>query len=157
MSAYAQYASSMVNSGLCRRDRPSLRKLRFNSNTFGYPPISSRLRYSSGAMRKNRSMPSGVVARFERLRRRAARDGLHHGRLDFQKTAFVEKCADAVQHPRPGQKRLARLFVRHQIEVTLPVPRLDIDQPVVFVGQRPERLREQSEIADAQRRLTRGG
>ena len=50
----------MVNSGLCRGLIPSLRKLRLTSNTFGIPPTMSRLRYSSGAMRRYRSVPSAL-------------------------------------------------------------------------------------------------
>ncbi len=46
----------MVNSGLCRGDSPSLRNTRPISKTFSKPPTTSRLRYSSGAMRRYRSM-----------------------------------------------------------------------------------------------------
>ncbi|MNC33795.1 hypothetical protein D3C75_822030 [compost metagenome] len=50
----------MVNSGLCRVDTPSLRKLRLISKTFSKPPTTRRLRYSSGAMRRNIGMSSAL-------------------------------------------------------------------------------------------------
>ncbi|CPU65618.1 Uncharacterised protein [Mycobacteroides abscessus] len=40
---------------------PSLRKLRLISNTFSTPPTAARLRNSSGAMRRNRSMSNAFM------------------------------------------------------------------------------------------------
>jgi hypothetical protein len=40
--------------------RPSFRKLRANSNTRSRPPTINRLRYSSGAMRRYRSIPRAL-------------------------------------------------------------------------------------------------
>ena len=48
----ASYISIMVNSGLWRTLKPSLRKLRLISKTFSKPPTMRRFRYSSGAMRR---------------------------------------------------------------------------------------------------------
>ena len=41
----AWYNSTMVNSGLCFMEMPSLRKYRSTSYTFSKPPTISRLRY----------------------------------------------------------------------------------------------------------------
>ena len=50
----------MVNSGLWRVEMPSFLKLRLISNTRSTPPTTRRLRYSSGAMRRYRSMSSAL-------------------------------------------------------------------------------------------------
>ena len=47
----------------------------------------------------------------------------------------------------------ARLLVREQVEVALPVASLDVLEPVVRVGQRPPDLRKQLELGHGQRRL----
>ena len=47
-----------MNSGLCDRSTPSLRKFLLISKTRGMPPTSRRFRYSSGAMRMKRVMSS---------------------------------------------------------------------------------------------------
>ena len=47
----------------------------------------------------------------------------------------------------------ARLLVRDQIEITLPVTRLDVLKPVPFLRQRPQRFPEQLELVDFQGRL----
>src|SRR5262249_42600039 len=52
--------SSMVNSGLCWVEIPSLRKLRLISYTRSSPPTTNLFRNSSGAMRKKRSMSSAL-------------------------------------------------------------------------------------------------
>src|SRR5712671_4287170 len=46
----------MVNSGLCCVEIPSLRKLRLISYTRSRPPTTNRFKYSSGAMRKYKSI-----------------------------------------------------------------------------------------------------
>ena len=51
-SAYASYHSSIVNSGLCLGERPSLRKSLPISYTRSSPPTISRFRYSSVATRR---------------------------------------------------------------------------------------------------------
>ena len=84
----------MVNSGLCRVEMPSLRKLRLISNTFSKPPTTRRFRYSSGAMRRNRSHVQRVVVRDEGLGRGAAGDRMHHRRFDFEVAVRDHELAD---------------------------------------------------------------
>ena len=55
-SSYAQYHSIIVNSGLCLVEIPSFLKLRLISKTRSSPPTTSRLRKSSGAMRRYKSI-----------------------------------------------------------------------------------------------------
>ena len=50
----------MVNSGLCFRDTPSLRKMRPISNTRSNPPTSRRFSRSSVAMRRKKSTSSAL-------------------------------------------------------------------------------------------------
>ena len=45
----------MVNSGLCRVDKPSFLKLLFISKTLSKPPTKSLFKYNSGAILKNKS------------------------------------------------------------------------------------------------------
>ncbi|CAB4760149.1 unannotated protein [freshwater metagenome] len=49
-----------MNSGLCFELIPSLRKTRPNSNTRSIPPITSRFRNNSGAIRIMRSWPNAL-------------------------------------------------------------------------------------------------
>ena len=51
-SVYAQYASIVVNSGLCLRSIPSLRKIRPISYTFSSPPTINLFSGNSVAIRK---------------------------------------------------------------------------------------------------------
>ena len=48
---------------------------------------------------------------------------------------------------------VARTLVGHEVEVTLPVARLDVGEPVVLVRQRAQRLRQRHEPRDPHGRL----
>ncbi len=84
-----------------------------------------------------------VVMRDERPRERAAGDRLHHRRLDFEVAARVQKRADRRQHPAAHLEYPARIGIDDQIEIPLPVARLDVAQTVPFLGQRKEALGEE--------------
>lgn len=83
---------------------------------------------------------------FERLGRRAARDGLQHRRLDFEEVTFDEELANVRDHLRTHTERVAGFFVDHQVDVTLAVALLGVGQAVVLVGQRAQRLGQQAHV-----------
>ena len=74
--------------------------------------------------------------RDERLGEAAAVTGLEDRRLHLDEALTVEVGADRRDHPR-AQDRLAPRFLAHQeIEVALPVAKLDVLDPVEGVGKR---------------------
>ena len=85
---------------------PSFLKFRLISNTRGKPPTINRFRYNSGAMRKIEIDAERIMMRHERLGRRAARYGMHHRRLDFEKPTLDEKGTN------PGNDPAARGKIR---------------------------------------------
>src|SRR5437773_1328670 len=97
----------------------------------------------------------GVVVRLERARDGAARDGLHHRRLDLEEAARVEERADPLDEPRAQQEDLADLGVDDQVDVALPVARLDVLEAVPLLGQRTQRLGQERERLHGQRELAR--
>ena len=97
--------------------------------------------------------PERLVMRAERLGRRAARDRLQHRRFHFEKTALLHETPDLAHDRDSFLENVARLLVRQQIEITLPVTRFDVLQAVPFFRQRPQRFSEHFERVDLQRRL----
>ena len=93
----------------------------------------------------------------ERPRQRAAVERLEHRRLDLEEAALVEEAADRRDQPAAQDEQLAGLLVGEQVELAVPVARLDVGEPVVLVGRRPQRLREQLPRVDAQRQLAAAG
>ena len=81
-----------------------------------------------------------VVVGLERLRRGAADDPVQHRRLHLEKTACIEKAANAAHERAPLAEHLAHLGVRHQVDVALAVADLGVRQAVKLLGQRPRRL-----------------
>ena len=94
-----------------------------------------------------------VVVRHERPRDRAARDRLHHRRLDLEEAEGVEEVAQEPHHARARAERLARGLVDDQVDVALPVARLGVREAVPLVGQRPQRLHQQAHRLRAHRQL----
>ncbi len=82
-----------------------------------------------------------IVMGAERLGRRAARHRLQHRRFHFQKSAVFQKPAHLAHDQDPLLEDGARMLVREQIEIALPIARLHILQPVPFFRQRPQRFR----------------
>ncbi len=68
----------------------------------------------------------GLVVGGERLGRRAAGDGLHHGRFDFVEAAAFEEVADFAHDLAALEQNLAGVVVDDHVDVTLPVPRFGI-------------------------------
>ena len=88
-----------------------------------------------------------VVVRHERPGRGAARERLHHRRLDLDEAARVEEAPDEGDELRADLERPPRLRRDDEVDVALAVPALDVRQAVPLVGERPKRLREEVERA----------
>ena len=88
----------------------------------------------------------GVVMRDERPRRGAAGQRLHHRRLDLDEVARREEGADALDDARAHDEHLAHLRIGDQIEVALPVARLDVGQSVPLLRQRTQGFPEQADL-----------
>ncbi len=98
-----------------------------------------------------------VVMRLERPRRRAARDGLQHRRLDFEEVHRVEEIAQVAQDAVARDEDAAALLVDDEIHVALPITRVDVGHAMPLVGQRPQRLDQHAQFFHAHRELARLG
>ena len=94
-----------------------------------------------------------VRVRDEGLGERTAVDRLQDGRLDLDEALPVQVAADRRDEARADHEVGARLLVHQQVEMPLPVPRLDVGDAVERVGQRPLVAREQLELVDREARL----
>src|SRR5262245_26297189 len=83
--------------------------------------------------------------RHERRGERAAGNRLHHGRLDFEKSARDEKLANRRDDAAADFEDLPRIGVDDQVQVALAVADLDILQPVPLFRQRHQALGEKLE------------
>ena len=98
-----------------------------------------------------------VVVGRERPAHPAAVDRLQDRRLDLDEARGVQEPPDLRDDARARDEQLARLLVRHQVELALAVAGLDVGQPVVLLGRRQQRLREQRPVVDLQRQLAAAG
>src|SRR5204862_1798439 len=98
-----------------------------------------------------------VVMRDERSRLRAARNRLHHRRLDLEVAATSEEVAQVADHPGARLEDAPRIRIRDQVEIPLTVARLDVLKPVPLLGERAERLGEQTELRRLDRQLPGAG
>ena len=88
----------------------------------------------------------GVVVRAKRPGGRAADHGVHRGRFDFEKADLVEDRAHRPDDVAPRAKHVRHLGVGDEVDVSLPVPKLHVLQPVPLLGQRPVGLRENAKL-----------
>ena len=79
---------------------------------------------------------------------------LQHRRLDLDEPSFIEPTTNRPDHLRARDEVFAYVLVHSEIEVALPVPRLDIGQPVKRVGQGTVDLGEGHELLNDQGRLS---
>ena len=84
-----------------------------------------------------------VVMRREGPRGRTARDRVQHRRLDFEESALGEKPAHRTDGCEANVEDPAGVVVRDEIDITLPVARVGVGEPVPLLRQRAERLRQQ--------------
>ena len=134
----------MVNSGLCRGDSPSLRNTRPISKTRSNPPTTSRLRYSSGAIRRYRSTSRALWWVTNGLASGAARDGVEDRRLDLDETAVLQPAAGQRDHPAAQQRTSAGdPLVGPQVGVALAVAEVDVGDAPPLVAEAAPGLGEQ--------------
>ena len=84
--------------------------------------------------------------RDERLGKRTPVARLQDRRLDLDEAPRVEEAADGGHHLAPDEEVAPRLLVDEQVEVTLAITSLRVDEPVVGVRQGPLDLRQQLEL-----------
>ena len=121
-----------------------MRNTRPISNTFSKPPTTSRLRYSSGAMRRYRSMSSALWWVTNGLAVRAAGDRVEHRRLDLDEAAVLEPAPGEADSTRLRSTNVrARLVGDPQVDVALAVAGVDVGEPVPLVGELAAGLGEQ--------------
>ena len=139
----------MVNSGLCLREMPSLRKMRPISKTRSIAGDQHPLQVELERDPQVEVNAERVVVGREGLGRRAAGDGLEDRRLDLDELPRLEEAADRGDDPRAQQQAAARLPVHDEVEVALAVHLLGVGEAVPLLGQRPQRLREERARLDA--------
>src|SRR5574341_636960 len=86
-----------------------------------------------------------IVVGLKRPRRGPARAGLENRCLDLQIAALVQKAPNAGHNARSRDERIAHLWVRHEVEVTLAIADFDIAEAVPLLRGRPQRLGEQGQ------------
>ena len=100
-----------------------------------------------------------VVVGHERPGEGAARDRLHHRRLDLEKAAIgmLHEPANRGQHAGARLEHLPGRGVDDQVEVPLPVPGLHVGQAVPLLGQRPMALGQELDAGRPHRQLVGPG
>ncbi len=89
--------------------------------------------------------PQRVVVSFEGLCRRAAGYGQHHGGLDFDETALVQKIPNFADNLAAFEEDIFDLRVGHEIEVSLAVADFRVGQTVPFFRGWTERFGQDNE------------
>ncbi len=82
---------------------------------------------------KIKLQPERFVMGPKRLRRGAARHGLQHRRLHFEKAPRFHEMADLAHDRDPFFEDGARMLVREKIEIALAISRLDVLKSVPFL------------------------
>ena len=83
--------------------------------------------------------------RDERLGRRAARNRLHHRRLDFEEIAVFKKSPQQPTMRERFSNTVAHVGIDHQIDIALAVTRFDIGQTMPLLRQRSQTLGQQAQ------------
>ena len=118
----------------------------------------SRLRYSSGAMRRYRSVSERVVVGHERLGRGPARDRVQHRASRPRRTrARASTSPDGLQDDRADGEDPAGVLGDDEVDLALAVALLDVLEAVVGVGQRPQGLAQHHDPGRAHRQLAPAG
>ena len=89
--------------------------------------------------------PQRVVVRDERPRRGAARNRMHHRRLNFEIAALVQELAQCRDDARAGAEHFADGGVHDEVEIALPIAGLQVREATVLLRQRPHGFRERRE------------
>ena len=94
-----------------------------------------------------------VVMRHERPRGGAARDRMHHRRLDLEVAARHEEFADRLHDLRSLDEHVARRGIGDEVHVALAIALLLVRHAVELLGQRTQSLGEQAHLACLDREL----
>ena len=98
-----------------------------------------------------------VVVGNEGLGHGAARDVMHHRRLDFEEAPCVQPAPHRAEDARSRHEDLARFRGHDQVDIPLAVALFDIRQSMPLVRQWPQRLGQQPQRVALQRQLTGPG
>ena len=97
------------------------------------------------------------MMRDERLCRCASGNGMHHRSLHLQEPSFDQEGSDSGDDPASSSEDLVDLRIGDQINVALPIPGLDVGQPMPFFGQRAKGLTEKGQVMNLDREFVRLG
>ena len=97
------------------------------------------------------------MVRDKRTRHRAARNWLHHGRLNFDETARIQKMPDGLHDLAALDENLAHLLVHDQVYITLPVAQLHVGKPMPFLRQRQQVFGQECEFLGMNRQFAGTG
>src|SRR5215813_1216926 len=82
---------------------------------------------------------------YERTRRRSPGNPLHHWRFHFQEISFPEKAPQETHDARAILEKISHFRIDHQIDIPLPITRLNIRKTVPLFRQRPQALSQQAQ------------
>src|SRR5262245_44001576 len=85
----------------------------------------------------------GIVMGYERTRRRAPGNPLHHRRFHFQEIPFLEKAPQETHDARTFLEKISHFRIDHQIDVPLAIARLNVGKTVPLFGQGSQALGQQ--------------
>ena len=94
-----------------------------------------------------------VVMRDERPGHRTARDRLHHRCLDLKEAPCIEHVTQETHEGCALLEHRTAVLVHDQIDIALPIARLGICKAMPLVGQRLQRLHQQTQSVHAHRQL----
>ena len=98
-----------------------------------------------------------VVVGDERLGHRAAGDGMHHRRLDFDEAVAVEETPHRLHDLRAFDEHLAHIGIHRQINVTAAIASFDILQSVPLLGQWEQVFYQEGDLFHVDRKFIRTG
>jgi hypothetical protein len=90
--------------------------------------------------------PERVVKRRKRLGIRAPRPRLQHRRLHLHERAVVQKPPYPAHNPRARSEHVAHFRGRDEVQIALPISRLDVGEALKLIRQRQQRLGEHLEL-----------
>ena len=85
-----------------------------------------------------------IVMRDKWARRRAPGNDLHHRRFDFEIATLAQEAANVIDGLRAYREHAARFMVGDQIEISLAIAHLLVDQAMELLWQRAQRFGEQA-------------
>src|SRR5258705_508880 len=88
------------------------------------------------------------MERLKWFRGGAARNGLHHRRLDFDVAALIEKIANLAKDTTAQEKDVLDLIIRYEVEVALAIANLRVGEAMPFFGGWAQGLGENDEALE---------